>query len=125
MNAQLIDFLGYLIGFGILVVLQALAINGIKEALSGSAIKDDLSGKITYQGNILYMMAPKFFEKYKYRYWAKNWWTCIKCMSSTYGAATYWPIVVFVFGFYWIEVLIFVWDVFILTYLNYYFYKKI
>jgi hypothetical protein len=30
-----------------------------------------------------------------------------------------------VFGFNWSEVLIFVWDVFILVYLNYYFYKKI
>ncbi len=125
MNVPLTDIFLYLFGFCLFVTLQALAINGVKEALTGSAIKDDLSGKINYQGNVLYMMAPRFFEKYKYRYWSKNLWTCIKCMSSFWGALTYWPLVIIVFGFNWIEVLIFVWDVFILVYLNNFFYKKL
>lgn len=115
----------YLVGFCLFVVLQALAINGIKEALAGSALKDDINKTINYQGNILYMIAPKFFEKYKYRYWAKGAWVCIKCMSSGYGAITYWPIVVWLFGFHWIEVLIYIWDVFILVTLNWIIYKKL
>src|SRR5271170_5759462 len=105
MNFNISDIVLYLIGFSIFVVLQALAINGVKEGLSGSAIKDDLSGKVSYQGNILYMLAPKFLEKHKYKYWSKNLWTCIKCMASAYGALTYWPVILFVFGFNWVEVL--------------------
>lgn len=125
MSAQLIDFLGYLGGFSVFVVLQALAINGLKEALSGSALKDDLSGKITYQGNILYMIAPKFFEKYKYRYWAKPIFSCIRCMASFWGALTFWPVVILYFGFNWIELLVFIFNVCVLTTLNYLIYKKL
>lgn len=125
MSALLIDFLGYLIGFSVFVVLQALAINGVKEALTGSALRDDINKKTNYQGNIFYMIAPRFFEKYKHRYWSRPLWSCIRCMASFYGALTYWPVVVLVFGFHWIEALVFVWDVFILTTLNYWVYKRI
>lgn len=119
------EYLEYLIGFCLFVVLQAFAINGVHESMKGSAIKDDLNHKINYQGNILYMLAPWFFEKYKYRYWAKPIFSCIRCMSSVYGALTYWPVVVILFGFNWVELLIFVWDVFILVSLNYLVYKKL
>lgn len=125
MTEQLINFLGYLGGFAVFVVLQALAINGIKEALTGGLLKDDLSGKVTYQGNILYMIAPKFLEKHKHRYWSRPLWSCIRCMASFHGALTYWPVVIIFFGFNWIEVLVFVFDVFVLTTLNYLVYKKI
>lgn len=125
MNCNIGDIILYLIGFSVFVTLQALAINGVKESLTGNILKDDINKKINYQGNILYMLAPKFFEKYKYRYWSRPLFSCVRCMSSVWGGLTYWPIVLIVFGFNWSEVLIFVWDVFILVYLNYYFYKKI
>jgi hypothetical protein len=125
MNAPLTDIFLYLLGFCFFVVLQALAINGVKEALTGSALKDDINHKINYQGNILYMMAPKFFEKYKYRSWSKPLYSCIRCMASLWGALTYWPLVILLFGFNWVEMIVFAWDVFILVTLNYWVYKKL
>jgi hypothetical protein len=119
------NILLYLISFSVFVVLQSLAINGIYESFRGSAIKDDVSGKVSYQGMVFYMIAPKFFEKYKYKYWSKNIFSCIKCMSSTYGALTYFPFVVYVFGFRWIEVPVFLFDVFVLVTLNWMIYKKL
>jgi hypothetical protein len=110
--------------FSVFVILQSMAIVGIFSCFQGGVVRDDMSKETKYQGMILYMMAPKFFEKYKYRSWAKPLWACHKCMSSFWGGVIYWPMVLLIFGFQAIEVLVFVWDVFILVYLNDYFYKK-
>src|SRR5882762_3350995 len=125
MMQQLVIDILFLIGFGLMCFLQAIMINGIHESLKGSAIKDDINNKINFQGNILYMVSPKFFEKYKYRYWSKPLWTCIKCMSSIYGAITYWPLIIYFFEFKCVEVPVFFADIFSLVYMNYYLYKKV
>lgn len=115
----------YLVCFLIFVVLQSMAINGLHECFKGSKLVDGVSLKVDYHGMIFYMIAPKFFEKVKHRTWVKPLWGCVKCMSSFWGAITFWSIVLPVFGFHPIEILVFVFDAFILVYLNYFFYKRI
>lgn len=121
----MICILYYIIGFLLFAVLQSLFINGIHESLKGQKLVDGISGKVQYQGMILYMIAPKILEKYKYRFWSKSLYTCVQCMGSTYGALTFWPLVIYLFGFHFIEIFVFIMDVFILVYLNRYFYNKL
>jgi len=113
----------YLVSFLIFVVLQAMAINGIFELFRGSKINDLIKGEI-YKGNLFYMISPKFFEKNKDKFWASNLFGCVKCMSSTYSLITFFPLVIYLFGFHWEEIFIWAFDAFILVFLNYFFYKK-
>lgn len=122
---MILEYLHYIIFFSIFIVLQALTINGINTCFKGTKVIDDASGKVSYDGMIFYMIAPKFFEKYRHSTWAKPIFSCIKCMASFWGAITFWPLVIYLFGWHWVELLIFVFDVFILTFLNFYLYKKI
>lgn len=114
-----------IICFFIFCIIQSIVINGIYECFSGGVLKDDINKTEKYQGMVFYMIAPRFFERNKRRNWSKPLWSCVKCMSSVYGAITFWPTVLIVYGFYPIEILIFIFDVFMLVYLNYYFHKKI
>lgn len=114
----------YCISFLIFVVSQSLAINGIYECFRGGCVNDIVKGKVC-SGNIFYQLSPDFFEKHKNKIWAKPLFGCLRCMSSVYGALTFWPIVIMVFGFYPIEIIVFVFDVFILVYLNMFFYKRL
>jgi hypothetical protein len=114
----------YTILFGIFVVLQSLAINGIHECFKGSEWKDLNKGD-TYSGMIFYPIARWMKRNIKQQWILKPTVDCIKCASSFWGAITYWPIVLIVFGFYTVEILIFIFDMFILVYLNYFFYKKV
>lgn len=67
----------------------------------------------------------KEYQEYKYSKWLrKPIIQCIKCMSSFWGALTFWPIVLFIFGFHLLEIPIFFADVFSLTYLNWVLYKR-
>jgi hypothetical protein len=99
-------------------------INGVYESFKGSKHVDE-KGNVTYHGMVFYNLAPQFFEKYRYKNWVKPCWGCIKCMASVWGGITFWPVVVYLFGFHWVEIPIYVGDVFCLVYLNYFFYKKI
>jgi hypothetical protein len=114
----------YIIGFSIFVGLQSLVINGIKTCFEGGCINDLDKGRVC-KGMIFYKLNPEFFEINKDKWWAHPIYVCIKCMASFWGACTYWPIVLWLFGFHYSEVPIFIFDMFILTYLNYFFYKKI
>ena len=114
----------YLVCFLIFVLLQSMAINGLHECFKGSKLVDGISGKVDYQGMIFYMIAPKFFERNKYRFWAKVY-TCVKCMSGWAGTVSFWSIVLPVFGFHCIEVVINIFDVLVLVSLNGYIYKKL
>jgi hypothetical protein len=71
------------------------------------------------------MVWPFFFERNKVKWWSSPLYSCIKCMSSVWGAITFWPIVVYLFRFHWIQIGIFLFDVPILCSLNYYIYKKL
>jgi hypothetical protein len=67
----------------------------------------------------------KEYEDYKYTKWLrKPIIQCIKCMSSFWGALTFWPVVLFLFGFNWLEIPVFFADMFSLTYLNWVLYLK-
>lgn len=120
------EVLLYLVSFLVFSVLQAMMINGVHESFTGEKLAPDIKGEtpVPYQGMIFYMMAPKFFERNKNKYWAKPLWVCVKCMASVWGAVTYWPVVIWLFGFRWIEIFVFCGDVFILVYLNFLFYKR-
>lgn len=114
----------YLISFSLFVVLQSLMINGINESCKGEKLVDGVTGKVSYQGMIFYELAPKFFDKYKSKWWSRPLWVCVKCMASFWGTVTFLPFVIYLFGFRWIELFVLCMDIFILVYLNYYFYKK-
>ena len=118
------EILLYVIGFVIFVILQALFINGWHESFAGGCTQDLTKGKIC-SGNIFYKISPSFFEKHRGNVWTLPLWGCIKCESSVIGGLTYWPIVLWIFGFHGIEILIYIFDVFILVYLNYFFYKRL
>lgn len=118
------DVLVYLICFSIFVVLQSLAINGIYECFKGSKLVDGISGKVDYQGMIFYMIAPEFFERNKFKFWAKTY-TCIKCMAGWAGTISFWLVVLPIFGFHWIEVTVNILDVCILISLNWFVYKRL
>lgn len=114
----------YVISFAIFVVLQSLFINGLHDCFRGNKLVDGLSGKVDYDGMVFYMIAPAFIERNKHKKWSKPCYSCIKCMASLWGALTYWPLVIFIFGFHWVEAMVFVYDVFILVFLNWIFYKR-
>ena len=114
----------YVIGFAIFLILQSLAINGWHTCFEGGCVEDIHAGK-KCSGNIFYKISPSFFEKNKGKEWARPLWGCVRCESSVIGALTYWPVVLSLFGFYSVEVLVFIFDVFILVSLNYYIYKRI
>lgn len=114
----------YLVGFCLFVVLQSLFINGINYSFSGGCVNEINKGKIC-KGNIFYMISPSFFEKCRGKWWTLPIWGCIRCQSSFWGAITFWPVVVYLFGFHWVQVGVFLFDVPILCSLNYYIYKKL
>lgn len=58
-------------------------------------------------------------------YWSKPISSCIKCMSSFYSMITYWPLVLWIFGFSVWEIPLFVVNVFILVSLNWFIYKRL
>lgn len=104
------NVLMWLISFFVFAVLQAIFINGVKASME--------------EGMILFKFS-KFFEKIiKSEYWRKPFISCIKCMSSVYGAITFWPTVTLVYGWHWEEIPIFIADVFILIILNWWIYKR-
>lgn len=115
----------YMVCFLLFTVLQAWCINGIHSCFKGNMLVDGVSGKVDYQGMVFYMMAPKFFESNKNKAWSKPFFSCVMCMASVWGALTFWPLVIYLFGFRWLELYVFGLDVFILVYLNKYFYSKI
>jgi len=102
--------LQYLICFSIFIALQSLVINGIFAA--------------TREGMFLYPVRL-FVAKYVSKYWMNPIFGCISCMSSLWGIVTFSSIVIPLFGFHWVEILILIFDIFILCVLNYYFYKKL
>lgn len=113
----------YLVAFMFFVVLQSLVINGIYESMRGGCVDDIQKGKVC-KGNILYPFR-RMLEGFISDYWMNPIGNCVKCMASLYGGITFWGTVLPIIGFHWIEIWVFILDVFILVYLNYFFYKKL
>lgn len=110
--------------FLIVVLLQALLINGAFESFRGGCVNDMTKGRVC-TGNVLYMLNPEWFEKHKHRTWSKPFFSCTKCMASFWGALTFWPYMLIVYGFHWEQLLVYVADVFILVTVNWFIYKKL
>lgn len=104
------DVLDYVFSFVIFLILQSLFINGMFDCFQ--------------KGNILYPVRL-FLSKYISEYFQRPLFSCIKCMSSVYGAGTFWPLVLYWFGFNWFEVYLFIFDVGILVYLNFWLFKRL
>jgi hypothetical protein len=99
----------------IFLVVQAMVINGIHISFKGYK-QDGVP-----HGNIFYLL---FAHKWSGdEWWQKPLYSCVKCMASVWGALTFWPVVVYNFGFDIVQVPLFIADVFALSYLNWFFYK--
>ena len=99
----------------IFLFIQSFIINGVHISFKGYK-QDGVP-----QGNIFYLM---FAHKWSgNEWWQKPLYSCVKCMSSVWGAITFWPFIVYIYGFHLVEIPIFVADVFALTFLNWFFFK--
>ena len=85
----------------IFVFLQGLAINGFQLSM------DD---------GMIFNPYKKWLQKKK-SWIGKPLGLCIKCMSSVGGSITFWPIVLYKYGWHPIEVFAGIIDIFILIYL--------
>jgi len=99
----------YLFEFLVFTILQSLFINGIRE---------------TFNEGMIFYRVKLFIDKHVNEFWRKPLYSCVRCMSGLYGALTFFPLVIYLFGFRWEEILVFIFDVGILIYLNYFFYKR-
>lgn len=118
------DVVLYLIGYLIFLLIEALAINGVYEAFKGNCWEDLKRGRLC-EGNIFYKINPSFFEKHRGKSWTLPLWGCVKCQSSIIGGIIFWGAVLFLFGFHWVEIPIYVCNTFVLVTLNWIIYKKI
>jgi hypothetical protein len=124
MNGQLIDIILYLVGFCLFLIVQSLSINGWHECFQGKKWKDIEKGDMS-SGNIFYKISPSFFERHRGKAWTMCLWGCVRCESSVIGSITFWGSIVPVFGFHWIEILPYVFDLFALVSINWIIYKKL
>lgn len=99
-----------LVEFVIFFVLQSIAINGVYESFQ--------------PGQIFYLIAPGFIERNKNKKWSKPFFSCVRCMASVWGGIFFWGTIIPIFGFHPFEIWVFIFDVFLLVYLNPWFYKK-
>ena len=100
----------YLSCFFLFSVLQAMFINGVKEAFS--------------DGNILNPVKV-FLSKRVSEFWQKPLYSCVKCMASLWGAVTFFPAVVYIYGVKWEFVGIYIFNVGVVSFLNNYLFKRV
>lgn len=118
------DICIYVLSDLIFVIMQSFAINGVYELFRGKKMNDINKG-IYYAGNLFYMIAPNFLEKNKEKKWAQPIYGCVRCMASAWSAIFFFPFVIYLFGFYWIEIPIWAFNAFVLVSLNYAIYKRL
>jgi hypothetical protein len=99
----------FLVKFLLFAFIQALFINGLKDSFSKDMIFDKPAEWISKK------LGP---------WWSKPIVGCIKCMSSFWGGVTFWPTVLLLYGFQFWQLPVYVADVFILVYLNWFLYKR-
>jgi len=105
----------------IFLFIQAMIINGVHQSFKGYKVTDPTNGEVTYHGMIFYLL-------FAYKWDKENWWhkplySCVKCMASVWGFVTFWPTVLYIFGFELWQIPLYTADVFALVYLNWIFYK--
>jgi hypothetical protein len=118
-----LEIVCWLVCFLLFTVTQSLIINGIFYCWEGGCRKDLTRGEVC-EGMIFYPFR-RFLEKHISEWWQKPLFKCVRCGASVYGTVTFWPIVLWVFGFQYWQIGIWIVDIFILVYLNYFFYKKL
>ena len=97
--------------FVIFIFVQSIFINGVKSC---------------FDKGMIFEKAGIWLEQAIKNEWVKKpVFKCVKCMASVYGAATFWPLVLYLFGFSIIEIYVFIIDVFSLVVLNFWIYKKL
>jgi hypothetical protein len=101
----------YLFGFLVLIFVQGVVINGIFES---------------FNGDMIFSPIKRWLNKNVSRKWIlKPLVNCIKCASSFWGAVTFFPTVLILFGWHWQELPVFVFDVFALVNINFFIYKNV
>ena len=113
-----------IVAFFLFIFMQAAYINGFFEACRGGCVNEMNKGRIC-TGMVIYKLAPEWFDRNKHREWSKPIFSCVKCMSSFHGGITFWPAAIYFFGFHWVQVPVYVFDVFILVTVNWFIYKKL
>lgn len=120
------SILDYILSFCLFCILQSLFINGLYYAFKWESKINDKGG-FEIKGNILYPLSL-WVSKREHPFWvniSRPLYSCVRCMSSLWGAVTFFPFIIYVFGFYWFEIGLYICDVLILTSLNWWVYKKL
>jgi hypothetical protein len=102
--------LSYIVSFSLFVVLQSLAINGIKYSMQKGMILE----------NFGLWMKDKLGD-----YWFKPFGGCVVCMASVWGTITFWISILPIYRFNIYELWVWIMDVFILVSVNSIIYKKV
>lgn len=98
-------------------------LNSLEKKRFQKNLKDSLG--IQYKEDDVKLILYKIDTQYVYSKWLrKPIIQCVKCMASFWGALTFWPIVLFLFGFNYLEIPVFFADMFSLTYISWILYKK-
>lgn len=98
-----------LVMFLIFCLVQSMAIVGLRNCFSDNEI---FSG------------VARFVKWVLGEYWSRPFVSCVKCMASVWGSATFWPPVIHFYGFNWFEIYVWIIDMFVLVFLNYFLYKR-
>ncbi len=100
-----------LINFILFIFIQGLFINGVNQS---------------FKEGMIFEKFGKWLDKNIKNDWIKHpLWKCVRCQSSFYGIITFVPLVIYIYGFHWIELPILVVDIFSLVTVNYFIYKKV
>ena len=110
MNWHILHIVIGLVAFILFVILQAVFINGLKLSFE--------------KGDVLEWWPSLVKRVIANEYLRKPFYSCVKCMASLYGAATFWPCVIYLFGYKPVEIPVFIADVVILSWLNIFIYKR-
>lgn len=114
---------GILIEFILFMLIQSIFINGVHELFKGSCWQDIKEGR-KCAGNLFYKINPEWFEANKNKDKYQFVFACVKCMASLYGTITFWPVVIYLYGFHWEEIFIWLIDMGCLVYINFFLYKR-
>lgn len=93
----------------IFVLLQGLAINGFNQSM---------------EDGMIFSGYKRWLKKRK-GWIGKPLGLCLKCMSSVGGTVTFWPAVLYAFGWHPVELFAWVFDIFVLVSVNFWFFKKL
>lgn len=92
----------------IFVFLQGLVINGFQQSMEDGMILEGYK---------------KWLKKQK-SWIGKPGGLCIKCLSSIGGTITFWPVVLFMYGWHPVELFVWVLDMLSLVVVNFWVFKK-